>query len=131
MPSAEIIASSPTTFVDFYRIRIDVEKSKDTDKVIEFVFNDKNNKSVALHVRKGVVEYIPVPSKYLGKPDFTIEMDSKTWASIYLGNTDMSEAIQSKHIKLAKGDKAELISIFKMFDTFNPANNYKVPPIKD
>ena len=130
MPSAEIIASSPTTFVDFYRIRIDVEKSKATDKVIEFVFNDKNNKSVALHVRKGVVEYIPVPSKYLRKPDFTIEMDSKTWASIYLGTTDMSEAIQSKHIKLAKGDKAELISIFKMFDTFNPANNYKVPPIK-
>ncbi len=43
----------------------------------------------------------------------------------------MSEAIQSKHIKLAKGDKAELISIFKMFDTFKPANNYKVPPIKD
>ena len=130
MPSAEIIASSPATFVDFYRIRIDVEKSKDTDKVIEFVFNDKNNKSVALHVRKGVVEYVPVPSKYLRKPDFTIEMDSKTWASIYLGTTDMSEAIQSKHIKLAKGDKAELISIFKMFDTFNPANNYKVPPIK-
>ena len=58
-------------------------------------------------------------------------MDSKTWASIYLGTTDMSKAIQSKHIKLAKGDKAELISIFKMFDTFNPANNYKVPPIKD
>jgi len=131
MPSAEIIASSPTTFVDFYRIKIDVEKSKAADKVIEFVFNDKNNrKSVALHVRKGVVEYIPVSSKYLRKPDFTIEMDSKTWASIYLGTTDMSKAIQSKHIKLVKGDKAELISIFKMFDTFNPANNYKVPPIK-
>ena len=131
MPSAEIIASSPATFVDFYRIRIDVEKSKAADKVIEFVFNDKNNsKSVALHVRKGVVEYIPVPSKYLRKPDFTIEMDSKTWASIYLGTTDMSKAIQSKHIKLAKGDKAELISIFKMFDTFKPADNYKVPPIK-
>ena len=116
--------------MNFYRIKIDPEKSKDTDKVIEFVFNDKNNKSVALHVRKGVVEYIPVPSKYLGKPDFTIEMDSKTWASIYLGTTDMSEAIRSKHIKLARGDKAELISIFKMFDTFKPADNYKVPPIK-
>ena len=116
--------------MNFYRIKIDPEKSKDTDKVIEFVFNDKNNKSVALHVRKGVVEYIPVPSKYLRKPDFTIEMDSKTWASIYLGTTDMSEAIRSKHIKLARGDKAELISIFKMFDTFKPADNYKVPPIK-
>ncbi|MEA3438204.1 MAG: alkyl sulfatase dimerization domain-containing protein, partial [Thermodesulfobacteriota bacterium] len=34
MPSAEIIASSPETFVDFYRIRIDVEKSKAADKVI-------------------------------------------------------------------------------------------------
>jgi len=131
MPSAEIIASSPATFVDFYRIRIDVEKSKDTDKVIEFVFNDKNNKSVALHVRKGVVEYVPVPSKYLRKPDFTIEMDSKTWASVYLGKSDISKEIESKKVKVTKGDKAELASIFDMFDKFDPAKNFKVPPLEN
>jgi alkyl sulfatase BDS1-like metallo-beta-lactamase superfamily hydrolase len=131
MPTPEIIASSPATFVDFFRIKIDVEKSKDADKVIQFVFTDKENESVALHVRKGVVEYIPVTSEYLRKPDFTIEMDSKTWASIYLGATDMSEAIQSKHIKLAKGDEAELTSIFDMFDKFDPSKNFKVSPIKN
>lgn len=131
MPSVEIIASSPTTFVDFYRIRIDVEKSKAADKVIEFVFNDKNNKSVALHVRKGVVEYIPVPSNYLRKPDFRIEMDSKTWASIYLGAADMSEAIKSKAVILKKGKKDNLINIFEMFDRYQPAKNVTVPALDD
>jgi alkyl sulfatase BDS1-like metallo-beta-lactamase superfamily hydrolase len=131
MPSAEIIASSPATFVDFYRIKIDVEKSKDTDKVIQFVFIDKENETAALHVRKGVAEFIPVPSEYLRKPDFTIEMDSKTWASIYLGETDVSAEINSKNIKLTKGDRAELASIFNMFDKFDPKNNYKVFPIDD
>lgn len=131
MPSAEIIASSPETFVDFYRIKIDVEKSKDTDKVIQFIFTDKKNNTAALHVRKGVAEFIPVPSEYLKKPDFTIEMDSKIWASIYLGETDVSAEIQAKNIKLKKGDKAELASIFNMFDKFDSKNNYKVFPIKD
>jgi alkyl sulfatase BDS1-like metallo-beta-lactamase superfamily hydrolase len=131
MPSPEIIASSPETFIDFYRIKIDVEKSKDADKVIQFVFTDKENDPVALHIRKGVAEYIPVPSEYLRKPDFTIEMDSKTWASIYLGETDVSAEINSKNIKLTKGDKAELASIFNMFDRFDPKNNYKVFPLED
>jgi len=52
MPSQKIIESSPQTFVDFYRIKIDVEKSKDADKVIQFIFTDKDKKPVALHVEK-------------------------------------------------------------------------------
>jgi alkyl sulfatase BDS1-like metallo-beta-lactamase superfamily hydrolase len=78
-----------------------------------------------------VVEYVPVPSKYLRKPDFTIEMDSKTWASVYLGKSDISKEIESKKVKVTKGDKAELASIFDMFDKFDPAKNFKVPPLEN
>lgn len=131
MPSAEIVASSPTTFVDFYRIRIDVEKSKAADKVIEFVFNDKNNKSVALHVRRGVAEFVPEPSTYLKKADYVLNLDAKTWATIYLGNSDITKEIQSKNVKLTKGNKVELASIFDMFDKFDPAKNSKVPPLEN
>jgi len=129
MPSQKIIESSPQTFVDFYRIKIDVEKSKDADKVIQFIFTDKDKKPVALHVRKGVVEYIPIPSEYLRKPDYMIEMDSKTWASIYLGETDISKELKSDNIKLTKGDEIELVSIFNMFDKFDSSKNFKVTPI--
>ncbi len=130
MPSAEIIASSPETFVDFYRIKIDVEKSKDADKVIQFVFTDKENGPVALHVRKGVVEYIPVPSEYFRKTDFTISMDAEIWANFYLGATTFEEAIESGKVKV-DGDTKDLIAIFDMFDKFDPKNNYKVFPIED
>ena len=44
------------TFVDFFRVRIDPKKAQDTDQVVQFVFTDKENKAVGLHVRRGVVE---------------------------------------------------------------------------
>ena len=58
-------------------------------------------------------------------------MDSKTWASIYLGETDVSAEIKSKNMKLTKGDKADLAPIFNMFDKFDPKNNFKVFSIED
>lgn len=131
LPSPEIIAGSPATFVDYYRIRIDPEKSKDTDKVIEFVFTDQKDQAVALHIRRGVAEFIPTPSTYLKKADYVLNLDAKTWASIYLGNADITEEIQSKKVKVTKGDKAELVAIFNIFDKFVPAKNYKVPPLEN
>jgi len=131
LPSPEIIASDPATFVDFFRIKIDPEKSKETDKVIEFVFTDKENQAVALHVRRGVAEFIPVPSEYLKEADYVLNLDGKTWASIYLGNSDIKEEIDSKHIKITKGKKEDIVSIFSIFDKFDPAKNYKVPPLEN
>ena len=88
-PTPEIIAESPDTFVDYFRVRIDPRKAQDTDKVVQFVFTDKGNKAVALHVRRGVVEYIPVPADYYRKPDYVVELDSESWAALYLSSTDL------------------------------------------
>jgi alkyl sulfatase BDS1-like metallo-beta-lactamase superfamily hydrolase len=83
-PSADTIAGSPETFVDFFRVRIDSKKRENTDKVMEIVFTDKGNRRVALHVRRGVAEFIPVPADDLKMPDYVPEMDSETWAGLYL-----------------------------------------------
>jgi len=131
LPSPEIVAGSPATFVDYYRIRIDPDKSKDTDKVIEFVFTDQKDQTVALHIRRGVAEFVPEPSTYLKKADYVLKLDGKTWASVYLGNADIAEEIQSKEVKVTKGDKTELAALFNIFDKFDPAKNYKVPPLED
>jgi alkyl sulfatase BDS1-like metallo-beta-lactamase superfamily hydrolase len=130
LPSEQTIASSPETFVDFFRVRIDPKKSENTDEVIEFVFEDKNNKDVALHVRRGIVEYVSEPKKYLKKADFVLTTDSKTWAKLYLNKITLDEAIKSKKVKL-KGDKKELERVFAMFDVFDPKKNYAVPPLKN
>jgi hypothetical protein len=68
-PSQEVVAASPDTFVNFFRVRIDPRKSEDTDKVVEFVFTDKGNLGVALHVRRGVAEYVPVPADHYRQSD--------------------------------------------------------------
>ncbi len=129
LPSPEIIAGSPATFVDYYRIYIDPDKSKNTDKVIEFVFTDHKEQSVALHIRRGIVEFVPEPSTYLKKADFVLKLDGKTWAELYLNSTTLGEAISSGKVKV-EGEQKEVVVIFDMFDKFNPEKNYMVPPIE-
>ncbi len=129
-PSQEIIAASPDTFVDFFRVRIDPQKSEDTDKVIEFVFTDKGNLGVALHVRRGIAEYLPVPADYYRQPDFVLKLDSEAWAGLYLSTLSFTDAVDSGKVKLT-GGKGEMTEIFDMFDRFQPTQNYMVPPLED
>jgi len=129
-PSAETIAGSPESFVDYFRVRIDPKKSENTDKVIQFVFTDKGNKAVALHVRRGIAEYIPVPSDYYKKTDYSIKLDSESWVALYLSSVTLEEAISSGKVKI-EGKQKELGTIFDMFDKFKPTKNYVVPPLED
>lgn len=129
-PSAEVIAASPETFVDYYRVRIDPKKSENTDKVIEFVFTDKGNKAVGLHIRGGIAEYIPVPSDYYKETDYTIKMDSETWPELYLNAVTLQDAADSGKVKIT-GNQSEVMALFEMFDKFQPTKNYKIPPIED
>jgi len=129
-PSQEVIAASPDTFVNFFRVRIDPRKSEDTDKVVEFVFTDKGNLGVALHVRGGIAEYVPVPADHYRQSDFVLKLDSETWAGLYLSAVSLNDAIASGKVQLS-GDKGEVTQIFDMFDKFNPTKNYTVPPIED
>ncbi len=129
-PSPEIVAASPETFVNFFRVRIDPRKSQDTDKVVELVFTDKGNLAVALHVRRGVVEYIPVPADYYRESDFVLRLDSETWTGLYLSAVELGDAIDGGKTKL-KGNKKEMVRIFDMFDKFKPTKNYTVPPLED
>jgi len=126
-PNAETIAGSPETFVDFFRVRIDPKKSENTDKVVEFVFTDKGNQAVALHVRRGVAEFIPVPADYYRESDFVLKLDSEAWFGLYLSSVSLKEAVDSGKVKLT-GDTGDMAEIFDMFDRFEPTKNYMVPP---
>jgi len=122
-PTPEIVAESPDTFVDFFRVRIDPKKAEETDQVVQFVFTDKGNQAVALHVRRGVVEYIPAPADYYRKPDYVLELDSASWAALYLGSIDLEKAVAAGKVKLAKGDQRQLADVFDLFDEFAPTGN--------
>jgi len=130
-PMPQIIVDSPDTFVDFFRVRIDPKKAQDTDKVVQFVFTDKENKAVALHVRRGVAEYIPVPADYYRKPDYVVELDSESWAALYLSSTDLAKSLTTGKAELTKGDETEAAALFDLFDKFVPTRNYRIPPLED
>jgi alkyl sulfatase BDS1-like metallo-beta-lactamase superfamily hydrolase len=129
-PSKETISGSPESFIDYFRVRIDPRKSENTDKIIKFIFTDRGNEAVALHIRRGISEYIPVPSDYYKKPDYSIKLDSESWAELYLSSITLGEAIDKGKVEV-DGKAEEIIAIFSMFDKFKPTKNYVVPPLED
>jgi len=129
-PGAEAITGSPETYVDYFRVRIDPRESENTDKVVEFVFTDKGNHAVALHVRRGIAEYIPVPANYIRESDYILELDSETWVNLYLSTISLSDAVDSGKVGLT-GEKSDAVAIFDMFDQFKPSKNYMIPPLED
>jgi hypothetical protein len=60
-----------------------------------------------------------------------LELDGDAWASLYLSEIDLDEAIDSKKVKLKQGDKGELVAIFAMFDRYQPTKNIKIPSPDD
>jgi len=128
-PSKEIIAGSPETFVDYFRVRIDPKKSEEIDDVIEFVFTDKGNLAVALHVRRGIAEFVPVPADHYKPTAFTVKLDTETWADLYLSEISLSDAIEQGKVKLT-GDAEAAQQLFAVFDLFEPTKNYRVPPVE-
>jgi len=130
-PSAEVIAQSPATFVDYFRVRIDPKKAQDTDTVVEIEFTDRGNQAVALHIRRGVVEYVPVPADYYREADAILQLDSDAWAALYLSSTDLEGAMADGQVRVKQGDPQELAKVWGLFDAFQPSRNYKIPPLED
>jgi alkyl sulfatase BDS1-like metallo-beta-lactamase superfamily hydrolase len=128
-PSKETIAGAPETFVDYFRVRIDPKMSEDIDEVIEFVFTDKGNRAVALHVRRGIAEFVPVPADHYKPADFTVKLDSDTWADLYLSSVSLDDAIEKGNVELT-GDASSVQELFAAFSQFEPARNYRVPPVE-
>ena len=130
-PSAEVIAAAPEVFVDYFRVRIDPRKSEEEDRVLEFRFTDRGERAVALHLRRGVVEFIPVPGDYYRESDSVLKLDSETWAALYLSAIDLAAAVASGRVELIKGHPQETVDAFAMFDEFQPAMNFTIPPLED
>jgi alkyl sulfatase BDS1-like metallo-beta-lactamase superfamily hydrolase len=126
-PSRETIASAPETFVDYFRVRIDPKKSEAMDEVIEFLFTDKSNRAVALHVRRGIAEFVPVPADHYKPAGFTVKLDSETWADLYLSEISLGGAVEEGRVEII-GNAEAAERIFAVFDRFDPTKNYQVPP---
>lgn len=123
-PQPEVIAASPATFVNYYRVRIDPKKAEDTDRVLAFQFGDQK---VGLHLRRRVAEYVPDFASYYRKPDLTVSLDGATFAKLYLNTIDLAAAVSSSGAKVTEGSPPEVAALLDLFDKFEPARNVTIP----
>jgi alkyl sulfatase BDS1-like metallo-beta-lactamase superfamily hydrolase len=124
-PPPAQISASPTTFVDYLRVRIDPLKSDSTDSFVRFDFADGT--SAGLHIRRAIAEFVAVPGAYLRKPDVTLSMSGDTWATLYLSQATPEDLIESDDIKVT-GDSREAARLINLFDRYSPQKAVVIPP---
>ena len=125
-PSAETIAAFPSTFVDYFRVRIDPAKSGETDAVLLFDFGDGN--SAGLHVRRAVAEFIENPDAYVRQPDIVLKLSGDTWAKLYLSEATLDDLMESGDLEVAAGDAAVAARVLDAFDRYDARRAVVVPP---
>jgi alkyl sulfatase BDS1-like metallo-beta-lactamase superfamily hydrolase len=115
----QIAASPPARYLSRYRVRIDPARSADIDRMVRFVFTDAGDKALALHLRRGVVEFVEEPDQYPREADYTVSLDRRTWGSIFLGQGDVAALIDQDTVAV-EGDRAGVVEFFSLFDDFQP-----------
>jgi len=125
-PAAETIAALPTTFVDYFRVRIDPMKSGETDRVLRFDFADGTR--AGLHVRRAVAEFIADPAAYPREPDIVLKLSAEAWAKVYLSAAPLDALIGGGEIDVTTGDAAEAARVLNLFDRYDPERAVVVPP---
>jgi alkyl sulfatase BDS1-like metallo-beta-lactamase superfamily hydrolase len=123
-PPPAVVIASPTTFVNYFRVRIDPKKSDTTNKFIRFDFSDGTQ--AGLHVRRAVAEFIAEPEKYQRKPDVVLAMSGESWARLYVSQATPEELINSGEIKVT-GDPDEAARLIDLFDRYSPARAFVIP----
>jgi alkyl sulfatase BDS1-like metallo-beta-lactamase superfamily hydrolase len=123
-PPPAVVSASPTTFVDYFRVRIDPKKSDTTNKFIRFDFSDGTK--AGLHVRRAVAEFVAVPEKYQRKPDVVLAMSGETWAKLYASQATPEVLIKNGEIKVT-GDADEAARLIDLFDRYSPAKAVVIP----
>ena len=109
---------SPTTFVNYYRVRIDPRRSETTDQVIAFDFGEKGK--AGLHIRRGVVEFLSGPAKHYHQPDVVVSLNGESWAKLHLNQSGLASLVETSEAKLTKGDIETAAALLELFDALEP-----------
>lgn len=124
-PAPEVIAATPVTYVDYFRVRINPELSGDTEAMIRFDFADGS--SAGLHIRRAIAEFVAAPEDHYREPDVTLEMSGETWAKIFVSAETPETLIAAGEITVS-GNAAEAARLIDLFDRYVPEQAVVVPP---
>ncbi|MFM0315204.1 alkyl sulfatase dimerization domain-containing protein [Paraburkholderia nemoris] len=118
-PTPQQIAANPTTFVNQMRVRVDPVKAQDTDAVMRFDFTDGTRQSVALHLRRGVTEFVERPDRHYRQADIVLTLDARCFAALFLSSESL-EALVDRQAVVITGDKAGASAFLALFDSLRP-----------
>ncbi|MNJ19604.1 alkyl sulfatase C-terminal domain-containing protein [Pseudomonas alkylphenolica] len=116
-PNAAQIAANPPRFVDELRVRVDPIKAQDADALMRFDFVDGTKTSVALHLRRGVAQFVAAPASYAQKADYVLRLDAATFAALFLNKQGLSELVDSGKIEIT-GSKEGASAFLALFDPY-------------
>ena len=124
-PAEKAMIASPTTFVNYFRVRIDPQKSGATNKFIRFMFTDGT--SAGLHIRRAIAEFIPDPEEYQRRPDITMAMSAETWSKVYLSKALPEDLIENGDITVSDDAAGEAARLINLFDRYKPERAVVIP----
>jgi alkyl sulfatase BDS1-like metallo-beta-lactamase superfamily hydrolase len=127
-PQPQFIAAAPERSVDYFRIRIDPEKSGTTDRVVRFEFTDGDKPVVGLHIRRAVAEYLPDPDKHYRIADLVVALTCQAWARLYLSQASIQEVAEAGELRVTQGTVEEAADLFEMFDRYSPEKAVLMAP---
>ncbi|MBD0399951.1 alkyl sulfatase dimerization domain-containing protein [Flammeovirga sp. EKP202] len=120
LPKPEhILQSEPGTYVNMMRVRIDPEKSINTDQFLVFQFTDiEEQPQFGLHIRNGVAEYVENPSAYYKSQDVLVKVPRALFAAYYAGTIDIEKLLSNPQTS-SSIDKSSTLKLLNQFDWFN------------
>ncbi|MBW6399302.1 MBL fold metallo-hydrolase [Roseomonas sp. HJA6] len=101
-------------YVNYYRVRVSAERSKDTDMLMTLAFED--GRSFGLHVRRSVVDFVQDVTKARRAADVTVRMKPETWTLVFNNVADPAALIDKGDIGITTGDAARAKAFFALFD---------------
>ena len=123
-PATPMIVANPSTYVDYFRVRINPQKSGETRSFVRFDFADGT--SAGLDVRRAVAAYVVDPGSYEKQPDLVLAMSGEAWAKIFLSQDTPENLIKSGAISVT-GNAREAARVLNLFDRYKPEKAVVIP----
>nr|WP_319556655.1 alkyl sulfatase dimerization domain-containing protein [uncultured Vibrio sp.] len=121
LPAA--IMENINDYVDYYRIRINPERSGDTEATIKFDFGD--NHVYGLEISRAVVNYLDNAEMSKAKSDVTVQMKPEVWAEIYNNIATFDDLLKAGKVKVTQGGNAKASQLMGLFDPIYDWKNDK------
>lgn len=112
--SAAAIVSRPGDYVDYYRIRINAERSANVDQLMVLRFGP--DQAFGLHVRGGLADFVADPARAARAADVIVELSPQVWAAIYNNRANPAALLDQGAIRVVKGTDALARQLFALFD---------------